>query len=117
MKTNNENTYKFCKEFEKVFGSYKLIRLTRKERVLSGGRTLISSLYSNFVYEISLYLNIPVSESKQLFAKDCQYLYPLCEYVYERLRKRFRKNCAKSDLATYISGQNLRKCFSRYRYD
>ena len=117
MKTNSLNTYKFCKEFDKIFGPYKSKRLTPKQGVLFGWWTFISSPYSNFVYEISLYLNIPVSEVKQLLTKDCQYLYPLCEYVYKRFRKRFRKNGAKSGLATYISGQNLHKCLSRYRYD
>ena len=64
----------------------------------------MSSPYSNFVYEISLYLNIPVSEVKQLLTKDCQYLYPLCEYVYKRFKKRFRKDGAKSGLASVFQG-------------
>ena len=110
------NTYKFCKEFEKIFGRYQSKRISRKQRIISGGRTFISSPYSNFLYEMSLYADMPVSEFKKLFGDDCKYLFPLCDCVYRRFRKRFRKNCKKSGLATYITGQNLHKCFSRYRY-
>ena len=118
MKTNSLNTYKFCKEFEKIFGPYKSKRLTPKQRVLSGWRTFMSSPYSNFVYEISLYLNIPVSEVKQLLTKDCQYLYPLCEYVYKRFRKRFRKNGAKSGLASVFQGIGMiSRFFEKKFYD
>ena len=50
-----------------------------------------------------------VSEVKQLFTKDCQFLYPVYDYVYKQFWKRFRKKYAKSSLATYISGQNFFK--------
>ena len=89
---------------------------SRCQRILSGSKTMILSPYSNFLYEVSLYLKIRVSELKTLFGNDCEYLHSLCDKVYKRFRKRFRKNCRKSGLATYISGENLRKCFSRYRY-
>ena len=77
---------------------------------------MISSPYSNFLCEVSLYLKIRVSELNTLFGNDCEYLHSLCDKVLKSFRKRFRKNCRKSGLATYISGENLRKCFSRYRY-
>ena len=110
------NPEKFCVEFEKLFGLYKLKRIKSCQRILSGSKTMISSPYSNFLYEVSLYLKICVLELKTLFGNDCKYLYSLCDKVYKRFRRRFRKNCRKSGLATYISGENLHKCFSRYQY-
>ena len=106
------NTYKFCKEFEKIFGRSHSKRISRKQRIISGGSTFISSPCSNFLYEMSLYADMPVSEYKKLFGDDSKYLFSLCDCVYRRFRKRFRKNCKKSGLATYITGQNLHKCFS-----
>ena len=110
------NTEKFCVEFEKICGQCKSKRMKRCQRIVSGSKTMIASSYCNFLYEVSLYLKILVSELKTLFANDCEYLYSLSEKVYKRFRRRFRKNCRKSRLATYISGENLHKCFSRYRY-
>ena len=77
---------------------------------------MILSPLLNFLYEVSLYLKIRVSELKVLFGNDCKYLYSLCNTVYNRFRRRFRKNCRKSRVATSISGENLHKCFSRYHY-
>ena len=111
------NTEKFCVEFEKIFGRYKSNQIRRCQRVLSGDKRVISSPYSNFLYKISLYLKVRVSDVKQLFSKDCKYLYSLCDHVYRRFRRRFIKKCVKSGLAIYVAGQNLQKCFSRYRYD
>ena len=109
------NTEKCCVEFEKIFGQYKSKHIKRYQRIFSGSKSMMSP-YSNFLYEVSLYLKIHVSELKKLFGNDCEYLYSLCDKVYKRFRRRFRKNCRKSGLATYISGENLHKCFSRYRY-
>ena len=111
------NTEKFCVEFEKIFGQCKSKRMKRCRRVVSGSKTMISSPYCNFLYEVSLYLKIRVSGLKTLFATDCEYLYSLSEKVYKRFRRRFRKNCRKSGLATYKTGENLHKCFSKYWYD
>ena len=111
-----DETYKFCKEFEKKFGRYQLKRISRKQRIISGGRTFISSSYSNFLYEMSLYADMPVSEFKKLFRDDCKYLFSLCDCAYRRFRKRFRNNCKRSGLVTYIRIHSLHKCFSRYRY-
>ena len=94
-------------QVEKIFGRYQSKRIRQKQRILSGGRTFISSPYSNFLYEMSLYADIPVSKIVKLFCDDCKYLFSLCDHVYRRFRKRFRKNCKKSGLATYITGQNL----------
>ena len=121
------NTYKFCKEknkknnfekinLKKIFGRYESKRISCKQIIISVGRTFISSPFSNFLYEMSLYADMRVSEFKKLFGDNCKYLFSLCDCVYCRFRKRFRKNCKKSGLATYIMGQNLHKCFSRYRY-
>ena len=60
---------------------------------------------------MSFYANMPVFKFKKLFGDDCKYPFSLCDCVYRRFRKRFRKNCKKSGLATYITGQNLHKCF------
>ena len=81
---------------------YRSRRISRKQRLLSGGKTFISSPYMNFVYEIAPYLNIPVSDAKNLFRKDCEYFLSMCEHIYKRFRKIFIKNCSKSGLATYI---------------
>ena len=110
------NTEKFCVEFENIFGRYKSNRIRRCHKVLSGNKRMVSSPYSTFIYEIGLYLNVPVSEVKKLFSEDCQYLFSLCDHVYRRFRKRFRKTCSKTSLATYVVGQNLHKFFSKYRY-
>ena len=85
------NTYKFRKEFEKIFGRYQSKSISRKQIIISGGKTFIPSPYSNFMYEMSLYADIPVSELKKLFGYDCKYLFSLCDCVYRRFRKRFRK--------------------------
>ena len=108
------NTENFCVEFEKIFGRYKSNRIRRCHMVLSGNKRMMSSPYSTFIYEIGLYLNVPVSEVKKLFSKDCQRLFSLCDHVYRQFRKRFRKSCSKTGLATYVVGQNLHKCFSKY---
>ena len=49
--------------------------MKRYQRVLSGNKTMVSSPCSNFLYEVSLYLKIRVSELKKLFGNDCEYLY------------------------------------------
>ena len=109
------NTYKFCREFEKIFERYRKDRIIRSQRIFIGGKSSISPPYSNFLYELSLYLEAPISEVKELFGRDCHYLHSMCEPVYRHFRKKFRKNCRKSGgLATYISGQNLHKCFCTY---
>ena len=59
----------FCKELEKIFGPYKSRRISRNQCLISGGRTAMSSPYSNFVYEISLWFNIPVSDVTSYFGK------------------------------------------------
>ena len=69
------NTEKFCVEFENIFGRYKSNRIRRCHKVLSGNKRMVSSPYSTFIYEIGLYLNVPVSEVKKLFSEDCQYLF------------------------------------------
>ena len=91
-----DDTEKFCIEFEKMFGQYKSKQMKRYQRFLSGNKTMMSSPYSNFLYEISLYLKIHVSELKKLFGNHCEYLYSLCDKVYKCFRRRFRKNCRKS---------------------
>ena len=98
------NTEKFSVEFEKIFGQYKSKRIMRCQRILSGSKTMILSTYANFLYEVSLYLKIRVSELKTLFGNDCEYLYHLCDKVYKRFRRRFRIRCRKTGLAAYISG-------------
>ena len=54
-------------QVEKIFGRYQSKRIRQKQRILSGGRTFISSPYSNFLYEMSLYADIPVSKIEKLF--------------------------------------------------
>ena len=76
---------------------------------------MISPPYSNFLDEVSLYLKIRVLELKTLFGNDCEYLYLLCDKAYKRFRRRFRRICRKSGLATYMHGENVHKCFLRYR--
>ena len=58
------NTKKLCEQFERIFGPFQLDRLRNKELVVSGGREFVSSPYSKFVYEVSLYLNDPISDVK-----------------------------------------------------
>ena len=69
------DTEEFCVEFQKMFGQYKSKRIKMCQRILSGSKAMISSLYSNFLYEVSLYLKIRVSQLKTLFRNDCEYLY------------------------------------------
>ena len=94
------NTDKLCIGFEKIFGKYKSKCMKKDHRVLSGNKTMMSSPYSNFLYEVNLYRKIRVSELKKLFGNDCEYLYSLCDKVYKQFRRRFRKNYRKSCLAT-----------------
>ena len=108
------NTEKFCKEFEKIFGSYKSKCIRKFNRVLSGDKKMISSPYTTFLYKIGLYLNIPVFQVKRSCFPKTGYLFSLCRPAYRRFRKRFRNNCKKTGLATYITGSNLHKCFSKY---
>ena len=110
------NTEKCCVEFEKIFGQHKSKRIKRYQRIFSGSKSMMSSPYSNFLYEVSLYLKIHVSEFKKLFGNDCEYLYSLCDKVCKRFRRRFRKNCRKRRLAIYTLGENLFKSFSRCQY-
>ena len=110
------NTEKFCKEFEKIFGKYKSYRVHKRQRILCGCKKMATPPYATFLYEVALYLDVPVSEAKKLLSDDCRYLFPLCEHVCRCCRKKFRKNCQKTGLATYISDSNLRKCFIKYRY-
>ena len=91
------NTDKFCVEFEKIFDQYKSKRIKRCQRILSGSETMISSPYSNFLYEVSLYLKSRVSELKELFGNDFEYLYSLCDKVYKRFKRRFKKTEEKAD--------------------
>ena len=69
------STEKCCIVLEKIFGQYKSKCMKRYQRVLSGNKTMVSSPCSNFLYEVSLYLKIRVSELKKLFGNDREYLY------------------------------------------
>ena len=69
------NTEKCCIVLEKIFGQHKSKCMKRYQRVLSGNKTMVSSPCSNFLYEVSLYLKIRVSELKKLFGNDREYLY------------------------------------------
>ena len=109
------NTEKFSKEFEKIFESYKSKCIRKFDRVLSGNKKMISPPYATFLYEIGLYLNIPVSQEK-LFSNDCDYLFSLCIVFIDALEKDLEKIAKKTGLATYITGSNFHKCFSKYRY-
>ena len=82
--------------FEKVFGCYRKYKIIRVQRILTGGEPLISSPYSNFLDELSLYLDAPILEVKELFGRDCRYLHSMCEPIFRHFRKKFRKNCRKS---------------------
>ena len=76
------NTERLCVEFEKVFGQYKSKRIKACQRIPSGGKTMMSQLYSSFFFEVSLYLKIRVSELKRLFGNDWEYLYSLSDKVH-----------------------------------
>ena len=91
------NTEKFCVEFEKIFGQCKSKRMKRCQRIVSGSKTMISSPYCNFLYEVSLYLKILVSELKTLFANDCEYLYSLSEKVINVLEEGLEKTVERAD--------------------
>ena len=86
------NTETFCVEFEKIFGQYKSKRIKRCQRILSDSQTMISLPYLNFLYQASLYFKIRVSEVKTLFDNNCGELHSLCDEVYKRFRRTFRKN-------------------------
>ena len=66
------NTKIFCREFEKICGRYKSKRIREFSKVLCGDKEIISSSYGIFLYEICLCLNIPVSEVKKSFQKECR---------------------------------------------
>ena len=110
------NTKNFCEEFERIFGSFQLKHLKDKEKVISCERNFVSSPYSNFIYEVSLYLDARICDIKFVFEDEFKILFPLCEHVYHNFRKQFRRKCKGKKLATYITGENLQKCFTRYRY-
>ena len=105
------NTEKLCVEFEKIFGPYKSDWIRRCQRVLSGDKGMISSPYPNFLCEIRMYFKVRISNIKQLFSKNCEYLYSLCDPIYRRFRRRFRKKCAKSGLATYNAVTYIRSAY------
>ena len=64
------NTEKLCIGLEEIFGKYKSKCMKKDQRVLSGNKTMMSSPYSNFLYEVNLYRKIRVSELKKLFGND-----------------------------------------------
>ena len=66
------NSKIFCREFEKIFGRYKSKRIREFSKILCGDKEIISSSYGIFLYEMCLYLNIPVSEVKKSFLKECR---------------------------------------------
>ena len=76
----------------------------------------MSSARSTFLCEMSLYLDLLVSEVKAKYGVICDYLFSLCRKAYQRFRKKFRKKCRKNGVAEYKSGCILNKCFSSYIY-
>ena len=54
------NTEKFCKQFEKMFGKYESYRIHKRQRILCGCKKVVSSPYATFLYEVALYLDVPV---------------------------------------------------------
>ena len=93
------NTEKLCIGLEKIFGKYKSKCMKKDQRVLSGNKTMMSSPYSNFLYEVNLY-GKSVFQSLRSCLVMTEYLYSLCDKVDKQFRRRFRKNYRKSCLAT-----------------
>ena len=104
------NSYSFCKEFESFFGPCKKYKIKNKQSILATKNNLISSARSLFLYEMSLYLDMPVSRLKSKHNDICNYLFPLCQRIYLRLRKKFRKLCKEGGVGKYKSGHILHKC-------
>ena len=86
------NTYNFCREFGKFFGSYQKYEIAKKRTILTSNKNFMSSARSTLFYEISLYLDLPVSEVK---AKYGIYV-TICFHYAGRFIKNFVKNFAKS---------------------
>ena len=81
------DSYNFCKEFGSFFGLYKKYKIKNKQSILTTKKNLISSARSIYRYEMSLYLDIPVSKLKSKHNDTCNYLSPLCQKIYLRFRK------------------------------
>ena len=109
-----------------------LVVISRKGLVVNRELFLVEGLlylHPIPIYRMSLYADMPVSEFKKLFGDDCKYLFStlnivggLLKEIYEMTtvalfvfyivsEKDLEKNCKKSGLATYITGQNLHKWF------
>ena len=91
------NASNFCKEFGKSFGSYQKYKIGKNRTILTSNKNFTSSARSMFSYEMSLYLDLPVSEVKAKYGDICDYLFSLCRVVYQRFRKKIRKKCRKND--------------------
>ena len=77
----------------------------------------MSSARSTLLYEISLYLDLPISEMKAKYGDVSDYLFSLCRKVYQKFRKKLCKKYRKNGVAKYYkSGFILNKYFSHYRY-
>ena len=110
------NSYNFCKEFESFFGPYKKYKIKNKQSILAARKNLISSARSLFLYEISLYLDMPASKLKSKHNDICNYLFPPCRRISLRLGKKIRKLCKEGGMGKYKSGRIFHKCFSHNRY-
>ena len=103
------NSYNFYKKFESFFSPYKKYKIKKKQSILTTKKNLISSARSLFLYEMSLYLDMPVSKLKSKH-NDIPYLFPLYRKIYLTFRKKFRKLCKEGGMG------NTRVDVSHYRY-
>ena len=75
--------------------------------ILTTNKNFLSSPLSTFFYEMSFYLDIPVSRIKSDYGGECQYLFRLRRKVYRR--KKFRRKCKKKRCGKYKTGGTLRR--------
>ena len=81
------NIYLFCEEFEKKFRHFKKYKMKKKQTFVTRNIEFLSSGFSTFLYENSLYLEIDMSRLKKLLRLDCEQLFNYCSHVYRRFSK------------------------------
>ena len=91
------NTEKFCKEYEKIFEKYKSYRIHKRQRILCGCKKIVSSPYPTFLYEVALYLDVPVSEVKNYFLMTVDIYFYCVNMFTGALERNLEKIVKKTD--------------------
>ena len=66
-------------------------KIKNKRNVLTTSKNFLYSAKSTFFYEMSLYMDMPLSELKKEYKEVSKYVFPLSQKFYVRFRRRLRR--------------------------